>query len=830
MNGTLTRCRALVALLGALSFASASQAQTDDISQTVARVAYFSGGVSYSRGDDPDNWQPASLNFPMTLGDRLYTARGSRLELQTEGGVIYLAPETDLAALNLTYDVKQFSLGIGSASFLISRLDSGESFEVDTPNSAVTFDHPGKYRIDVDRDGNTRVIVDRGHAYVAAAGGEVPLETGQMMAIDGIDSPVYDVMSLPRRDSWDQWVATRSRRFRDTGSRRYVNPDISGVDDLDQYGRWSQVPGYGTCWSPANVSAGWQPYRAGRWAWQDPWGWSWVSNEPWGWAPYHYGRWVTSQSRWYWVPVGPDVRTVRYAPALVAFVGGPGFSLSVSMGGGGPRGGGGYVGWFPLAPRDPFVPWWGSGARTTNVTNVTYVNRTYVTVVNQNTFISGAPVGTNVIRDARTVREISAAPVVRGPIQIVPLASSIRVSTGRAGSAPRPPAAALSRAVVTRLAPPPAPAPFHEKAHLIKENRGAPVTAAEAARLPVTNQAIRPTRSAVVEGGHVTLAPKKTGGVGPAPVPVTRAIPPGQARREAQPPGVREVSAGQAKGAPASERQEPAVDTRKQQQQAEEARKAQQQQAEGARKTQQQQAVDTQKKQQQAEEARKQQQQQAEGARGAQQQQAVDTQKKQQQAEEARKQQQQAEGARKAQQQQAVDTQKKQQQAEEARKQQQQQAEGARKAQQQQAVDTQKKQQQAEEARKQQQQQAEGARKAQQQQQAVDTQKKQQQAEEARKQQQQQAEGARKAQQQQQAVDTQKKQQQAEEARKQQQQQAEGARKAQQQQQAVDTQKRQQQADAKAKQDAEKQKAAEDQKKEKEKEKEKKQPADEEKH
>lgn len=121
--------------------------------------------------------------------------------------------------------------------------------------------------------------------------------------------------------------------------------------------------------------------------------------------------------------------------ALVAFVGGPGFSLSLSVGGAGPGGGGGYVGWFPLAPRDPFIPWWGSGARATNVTNV---NRTYMTVVNQNTFISGAPVGTNVIRDARTVREISAAPVIRGPIQVVPLASSIRVSTERAGSAPRP--------------------------------------------------------------------------------------------------------------------------------------------------------------------------------------------------------------------------------------------------------------------------------------------------------------------------------------------------------------------------------------------------------
>ena len=604
MKSTLIRGRALVALLGTFALASASQAQSpdgDDIQQTVVRVAYFSGEVSYLRGDDPDNWQPASLNFPMTLGDRLYTASGSRLELQTAGGAIYLAPETDLAALNLTYDVKQFSLGIGSASFRIRQIGSGESFEVDTPNAAVTFDRAGEYRIDVDRDGNTHVIVNRGYAHVAAAGGEVPLDAGKLMAIDGIDSSVYDVTSLPRPDSWDQWVATRSRPSRDTGSRRYVNADISGIDDLDQHGRWSEIPDYGTVWSPANVSADWQPYRAGRWAWQDPWGWSWVSTESWGWAPYHYGRWVTSQSRWYWVPVGPGVSTVRYAPALVAFVGGPGFSPSVVV-----LGGGANVGWFPLAPRDPFVPWWGSRARETNVTNVknvTYANRTYVTVVNQNTFISGAPVARNTIRDARVVREISTAPVVRGPLQVVPLTSSLRVSTEKTGSAPRPPAAALARAVVTRMAPPPAPASFRQKESLIRENRGAPVQAAEAARLSTVSRAIRPTRSVVAEPGRVTLAPKNARGGAPAPVPVTREATPDQARREAPPAGTRGLPPGQAKSAPAPERQQQ-LDTRKAQE-TENARNAQE--TESARKAQQQQ-LDT-RKAQETENARKAQQQ-----------------------------------------------------------------------------------------------------------------------------------------------------------------------------------------------------------------------------
>src|ERR1022692_510274 len=53
--------------------------------QVVARVAFLTGDVSYNRGDDPDDWQPAALNFPMTQGDRLFTTRGAKTELQTSG-------------------------------------------------------------------------------------------------------------------------------------------------------------------------------------------------------------------------------------------------------------------------------------------------------------------------------------------------------------------------------------------------------------------------------------------------------------------------------------------------------------------------------------------------------------------------------------------------------------------------------------------------------------------------------------------------------------------------------------------------------------------------
>jgi len=533
MNRTLTRCRALVALLGALAFALPAQAQPgyrDDprdswgIPQTVVRVAYFSGPVSYSRGDDPDDWRPASRNFPMAIGDRVYTAGRSRLELQTEEGEIYLAPRTELAALDLMYDVKQFSLGTGTASFRLRRLEDDETFEVDTPSAAVTFGGPGYFRIDVERDGDTRVTVFRGTGWVAAGGGEVPIEAGRQIVLEGGRSPVYDVASLPRRDAWDRWVESRGRR----GLGGYVHAGIAGVDDLDAYGRWSNVPGYGRCWSPAGVSADWRPYWAGRWVWQDPWGWTWVSSEPWGWAPYHYGRWVVYRSSWYWVPVSPEVTTASYAPALVAFVGGPGFSLSVSVGG---SGSGGYVGWFPLAPSDPLVPWWGSGARTTSLAAATYANRSRVTMVAERAFVSGEPVPSAVVRDARVAREISTAPVVRGPLPIVPTESSIRVSRGTA-SAPRPPAELLSRAVVTRRAPPPAPPRFREKERLIRENRGAPLVPAEASRLATEGRTIRPTRPVLAREGRVELAPKDARGADPVPVPVTREAPPRRSRNE----------------------------------------------------------------------------------------------------------------------------------------------------------------------------------------------------------------------------------------------------------------------------------------------------------
>ena len=122
----LTICRLGVAGV-LLLFVMAAPARGQEVDQTVARISYLSGPVSYSRGDDPDAWAAAATDVPFTIGDRLYSSADGRAELQlSAGNVVRLGARSYFTVLNLTYDTKQFYLGEGVATFNIRRLDRDE--------------------------------------------------------------------------------------------------------------------------------------------------------------------------------------------------------------------------------------------------------------------------------------------------------------------------------------------------------------------------------------------------------------------------------------------------------------------------------------------------------------------------------------------------------------------------------------------------------------------------------------------------------------------------------------------------------------------------------
>ena len=248
------------------------------------------------------------------------------------------------------------------------------------------------------------------------------------------------------------------------------------------------TPEYGAVWTP-RVEAGWTPYHDGHWAWVEPWGWSWVDDEPWGFAPFHYGRWAYVNNRWGWCP-GAVTARVYYAPALVAFVGGGGFSAGVAIGGGG----GGLVGWFPLGPREVYYPSYHvsqdyirqvnvTNTRITNinvtninVTNVNYVNRNAIVAMPQNSFASAQSVQRAAVRvDANQMRQ---AQVIGAAPRVAPQRESV-LATSNSRKVAAPPAALANRPVVAKLAPPPRAVPFAAKQQALQQHPGTPVAPAQ---------------------------------------------------------------------------------------------------------------------------------------------------------------------------------------------------------------------------------------------------------------------------------------------------------------------------------------------------------------
>src|SRR5439155_22585456 len=122
-----------------------------------------------------------------------------------------------------------------------------------------------------------------------------------------------------------------------------------------------------------------------------------------------------------------------------------------------------HVGWFPLHPRDRFIPWWQRRDRRSINQNITYVNRHYVTVVNQNTFISARPVTKHIVRDSIVLQEASSARMTSEPLPIRSRFSLRVVSETGEGHNQSPSASVLARPAVGRTAPPASLRTFKEK-------------------------------------------------------------------------------------------------------------------------------------------------------------------------------------------------------------------------------------------------------------------------------------------------------------------------------------------------------------------------------
>jgi hypothetical protein len=490
---------------------SAATAWADPPSQ-VGRLSYLDGTVSFRPGT-LDDWTPASLNYPLSEGDQVWTDQDGRAEIHVGSTALRLGAGTDFTFLSLDDQTIQVRLSTGSLNVKLRRLDPGDAFEIDTPNSIVSLESAGSYRVDVQEDGETSVVVvHQGQANVTAGTGSFTVNGDQSGTVSGTGSVAYYVQDATTQDDLDSWSFARDAREDRVDSLRFLPREMIGVEDLDGNGVWITMSGYGPVWQPTMVPAGWAPYRFGHWAWVEPWGWTWIDSAAWGFAPFHYGRWAYMSARWVWVP-GQMVARPVYAPALVVFIGGDAWR---------PSGGEG-IGWFPLGPREVYVPPYAvtprylqginfaSGATLNDIetvqridrTRIRYVNRNLplaVTVIPRQAFIQSRPADGAALRLMPS--DLGRAPIMGMTAVLVPQRESIVARPlGPQGPVRQPPSNVVNRPVFSARTPPPPPVPFAVRQQALSANPGRPVDAAVLSGMQPNIPPRRPPVARFGEGG-----------------------------------------------------------------------------------------------------------------------------------------------------------------------------------------------------------------------------------------------------------------------------------------------------------------------------------------
>ncbi|MBZ5585943.1 MAG: FecR domain-containing protein, partial [Acidobacteriia bacterium] len=245
-------------------------ADADDPPSRVARLNYQSGTVSFRPGS-VEEWTAATLNYPLTTGDHLWTEGGAQTEMHIGSTAVRMDSQTALSILNLDDRTVQLSVTQGAVNVHIRDLAPDEAYEIDTPNAAISLLRPGDYRIDCDGDRNlTAVTVWDGEAEFTAGDGGLatPVRAGQSARVNGIDQVTQEIVRAAGRGDFERWCEARDRREDRVESARHVSRGTIGYEDLDEYGAWREYPPYGWVWGP-RVAAGWAPYRYGHWAWVD---------------------------------------------------------------------------------------------------------------------------------------------------------------------------------------------------------------------------------------------------------------------------------------------------------------------------------------------------------------------------------------------------------------------------------------------------------------------------------------------------------------------------------------------------------------------------------
>jgi hypothetical protein len=295
---------ALVVLVAAVCAVLALPALADSQARIV-RLSDVQGSVQIDKNTGL-GFERAFVNLPITQGTKLRAGANGRAEIEFEdGSSLRLTPNTtvEFNKLALADSGKRLSqLNLVDGMAYVNWLGK-DHLTVNFSRETIALDHAAHFRVDTSTQA-ANLAVFKGDVNVEGPSGKVSVEKKRTATFDTGDGDKYTLakkVSEEPLDSWDKEAVS----YHDQYARNNTTPYGYGFSDLNYYGAFSSVPGYGLMWQPFFTGVGWDPFMDGAWGYYPGFGYMFASAYPWGWMPYRYGNWMFVPSMgWMWQPGG----------------------------------------------------------------------------------------------------------------------------------------------------------------------------------------------------------------------------------------------------------------------------------------------------------------------------------------------------------------------------------------------------------------------------------------------------------------------------------------------------------------------------------------------
>jgi len=276
-----------------------------DSQARIVRLSDVQGSVQIDKNTGM-GFENAFLNLPITQGTQLKTHDRGRAEIEFEdGSTIRLAPNSTVEFSTLAVDdsgkhVSVINLVEGMA--YVNWLGK-DHIALNFSREKISIDHSAHFRVETS-PGVASLAVFKGDVEAEGPTGKVVVEKKKTATFDAADndkSTLANKIEEAPLDSWDK----ESIAYHDQYAKNNASPYGYGMSDLNYYGAYNNIPGYGMMWQPYFTGIGWDPFMDGAWSWYPGYGYMFASAYPWGWMPFRYGSWMFVPGfGWMWQPGG----------------------------------------------------------------------------------------------------------------------------------------------------------------------------------------------------------------------------------------------------------------------------------------------------------------------------------------------------------------------------------------------------------------------------------------------------------------------------------------------------------------------------------------------